>query len=67
MPKLELFRDTLSMDVMVPIPSSSAPLAFIEGTAVHTNELLVQLGSKYLAKMSAKDTIDYCHRKTSGK
>lgn len=63
--KLETFRDKISVDLMVPV-ANNAQLAFLEGTAVHTNELLVALGSNYFAKMTAKDAIEFCNRKCTG-
>lgn len=63
--KLETFRDKISIDLMVPV-ANNAQLAFFEGTAVHTNELLVALGSNYFAKMTAKDAIEFCNRKCTG-
>lgn len=56
-------RDELQVDAMVKIPVSTEPLALLDAKCVHTNELLVNLGGKYFADMTASNTVSFCQRR----
>ena len=58
--KLETITDKTAYEVTVPLGGKKA---FMEGTLIHTNEILVLLGDNWFAERSAKESREICSRR----
>jgi prefoldin alpha subunit len=61
--QLKTLPEETKRSAMIPV----GKLAFMPGTIIHTNEILVLLGEQYFAERSAKQALDILHRRKEGR
>ncbi|CBK23202.2 uncharacterized protein [Blastocystis hominis] len=59
MKTVDALHEKLSQKVMIPV----GPLAFMEGSLIHTNEFMCSLGKDYFVWKSAKGTTELLQRR----